>query len=57
MVKKARVKKTQGTAGGAAAAGGMNFQERVAALALVHFLIGSDDRACPEFCVNGSDFN
>lgn len=43
MVKKVKIKKTQGTSGGAAAAGGMNFQERVAALALVHFLIGSDD--------------
>jgi hypothetical protein len=43
MGKKAKIKKTQGTAGGAAAAGGMNFQERVAALALAHFLIRSDD--------------
>jgi hypothetical protein len=43
MSKKLTVKKAQGSSGGAAAAGGMNFQERVAALALVHFLIGSDD--------------
>lgn len=43
MSKKAKVRKAQGTSGGAAAAGGMNFQERVAALALVHFLIRSDD--------------
>ena len=43
MGKKATGKNAQGSSGGAAAAAGMNFQERVAALALVHFLIGSDD--------------
>lgn len=43
MGKKETVKKTRGTSGGAAAAGGMNFQERLAALALAHFLIDSDD--------------
>ena len=36
-------KKLQGTSGGAAAAAGVGFQERVAALAMAHALVGSDD--------------
>ena len=38
-------KKMQGTSGGAAAAAGVGFQERVAALAMAHALVGSDDLA------------
>lgn len=37
--------KTQGSSGGAAAAAGVGFQERVAALAMAHILVGSDDLA------------
>lgn len=44
MTAKSR-KKKQGTAGGAAVAAGAGFQERVAAFAMAHALVGGDELA------------